>query len=145
MTVCNQCSECGAQFEDPADSCVSRFEGLLALDHSRQEPWGSRHGQAFAAFALEHPIRHAVSLDAAWTGLYRVYVFRQSALHVFTSIRKLGPLGARDGVPPRPARPLARPSITIADLEDFAAETYATRLDAWCRSALAAWGARSEP
>src|ERR1051326_7998235 len=50
-----RCVECGAEYESDEDSCVARFDRLLALDHSRQEPWGSRHGQAFAAFALQHP------------------------------------------------------------------------------------------
>jgi catechol 2,3-dioxygenase-like lactoylglutathione lyase family enzyme len=45
---------------------------LLALDHSRQEPWGSRHGVAFAAFALQHPARYATSLDPAWATLHRM-------------------------------------------------------------------------
>ena len=56
-----------------AMTAPTRFELLLALDHSRAEPWGSRHGQAFAAFALQHPVRHAASLDVAWELLYRVY------------------------------------------------------------------------
>jgi len=47
-----RCPECGASYATEDDSCSARFERLLALDHSRQEPWGSRHGQAFAAFAL---------------------------------------------------------------------------------------------
>lgn len=144
MTVSSQCSECGARYEDAGDSCAARFEQLLALDHSRQEPWGSRHGQAFAAFALEHPIRHAASLDAAWTALYRIYILRQAPLQVFVSIRQLGPLVARDRVPPRASSPVATPTMTIADLEDFAAVSYPARLDAWCRAALATWGARSD-
>lgn len=30
------------------------IRGAARLDHSRQEPWGSRHGQVFAAFQLQH-------------------------------------------------------------------------------------------
>ena len=52
-----RCDECGARYTEPGDSCQARFDQLLALDHSRQEPWGSRHGLAFAAFALQHPRR----------------------------------------------------------------------------------------
>jgi hypothetical protein len=47
-------------------------------------------------------------------------------------------------VPPLPPKPVALPTITIADLADFAPSTYSARLDAWCRAALAAWGARPE-
>jgi hypothetical protein len=47
------CPECGATYSEEGDSCAARFDQLLALDHSRREPWGSRHGQAYAAFALQ--------------------------------------------------------------------------------------------
>lgn len=129
-------------YSEEGDSCAVRFDALLALDHSRREPWGSRHGQAFAAFALQHPVTHAASLDLAWVALWRIYVAGESPAAVF------GALVAHRGKIPRadknvPARPAARaimPSITIADLADFAAETYPTRLDAWCRATLASWG-----
>ena len=52
------CNECGARYGNSTDSCVVRFDQLLALDHSRREPWGSRHGLAFAVFALQHPQRY---------------------------------------------------------------------------------------
>ena len=50
----NRCPQCGGALASPDDSCASRFDTLLALDHSRQEPWGSRHASAFATFALQH-------------------------------------------------------------------------------------------
>jgi hypothetical protein len=34
-----------------------------------------------------------------------------------------------------------KPATTIADLRDFAAPTYATRLDEWCIATLRAYGA----
>jgi hypothetical protein len=128
----HRCSECNAVYSHEADACATRFEQLLALDHSRVEPWGSRHGLAFAAFALQHPVRHAASLDVAWELLYRVYRGQEALSHVVASIRN----GATDGaddihVPPRAPRPLTHPAMTIADLGDFASATYARQLDDW--------------
>jgi hypothetical protein len=51
----NSCEQCGAFLGEPAVTCEERFANLLALDHSRQEPWGSRHGLAFSAYTLQHP------------------------------------------------------------------------------------------
>jgi hypothetical protein len=137
----SRCPECGATYEVPGDSCLARFDTLLALDHSRQEPWGSRHGQAFAAFALQHPETHAKSLDRAWLVLYRIYVMDVPPARVFEALvaaRGKEPPGLE--APPRPARLVATPALTIADLADFAAETYVERFDAWCRATLVAWG-----
>ena len=133
----HQCNECGAAYSDPSDSCALRFQQLLALDHSRREPWGSRHGQAFAAFALEHPITHATSVDAAWEVLYRIYVLNEAPAYVFAS-RRRDPTGRC--VEPRRSHPAAF-RTTIADLSDFDAGTYPAKLDEWCRAALVAWGA----
>ena len=136
------CPECGAVYAVADDSCAARFDTLLALDHSRQEPWGSRHGQAFAAYALQHPVTHAPSLDRAWLALHQIYVAGMAPESVFGAL-----VAARGGtpmgwaVPARAARPVGTPALTIADLGDFDAATYAGRLDDWCRAALTAWGA----
>jgi hypothetical protein len=132
------CKECGAHYADDEDSCASRFDELLALDHSRQEPWGSRHGQAFAAYALQHPAIHARSLDSAWAELYRIYVLGEYPAAVIASMRAGRPA---TGVPPRPPHRIAPPKITIADLGDFGSETYSVRVDDWCKAALISWGA----
>lgn len=134
----NQCAECGARYDTEADSCASRFEELLALDHSRREPWGSRHGQAFATFALQHPSRYPASLDAAWGALYRLCCLDQPLAHVMQVFR--GRVQSSCVIPPRPDRPIGRPAITIADLTDFEAATYPSRLDAWSRATLVSWG-----
>jgi hypothetical protein len=137
-----RCPECDATYTVAGDCCAARFDTLLALDHSRQEPWGSRHGQAFAAFALQHPVTHAASLDRAWAVLHRIYVDGTPPAQVFgTLVAARGALPSVWNVPPRPARPVGAPTVTIADLDDFAATSYAERLDDWCRAALAAWGA----
>src|SRR5689334_14386105 len=138
-----RCAECGAEFEN-GDSCAERFDRLLALDHSRREPWGSRHGQAFAAFALQHPERYASSLDRAWAALYRIYVTHHSPRRVFAAlVGNRGEVPLDWSVPTRPERPRSMPSVTIADLDDFDAQTYAERLDRWCVASLVAWGANT--
>lgn len=129
-------------YSDADDSCAVRFAALLALDHSRREPWGSRHGQAFAAFALQHPATHAESLDRAWAVLTRIYVDGERPKRAFERlVSQRGGMPPEWNTPPRPAERIAAPSMTIADLGTFDASEYAERLDAWCRASLAAWGA----
>lgn len=141
-----RCPECGASYVAAGDSCAARFEALLALDHSRREPWGSRHGQAFAAFVLQHPAAHAGSLDRAWAALHRIHVAGEAASRVFGAlVAAAGATPGGWGTPPRTASMLGSPAVTIADLGDFAAATYPERLEAWCRAALAAWGAALPP
>jgi hypothetical protein len=138
----SQCPECGATYSEESDSCAARFDQLLALDHSRREPWGSRHGQAFAAFALQHPVTHAASLERAWAILWRIYVAGESPAGVFGALvahRWKVPVADKN-VPARSAARTVMPSITIRDLADFAAETYPERLDAWCLATLSSWG-----
>jgi hypothetical protein len=137
----SRCPECGATYSEEGDSCAARFDQLLALDHSRREPWGSRHGQAFAAFALQHPETHKTSLDRVWAALWRIYVAGEPPARVFGALvahRGKVPLADKK-VPTRPATRATMPSVTIRDLTDFAAETYPARLDAWCRATLASW------
>ena len=136
------CAECGATFLDSGESCASRFAVLLALDHSRQEPWGSRHGQAFAAFALQHPAAYPQSLDHAWAALFQIYVAQGNPPYVFATLRAAADRAVPRAwaVPPRPALRVSVPAVTIADLADFAADTYPVHLDAWCRASLASWG-----
>lgn len=133
-----QCSECGAQLLHADDSCARRFDVLLALDHSRREPWGSRHGQAFAAFALQHPQAYARSLDAAWDLLYRIYCLGEPVSTAIAA-RRANPQAAP--IAPRPAARLADFTVTIADLGEFDGARYPAALDEWCMSALKAWGA----
>ena len=136
-----RCAQCGAEYENENDSCSARFDRLLALDHSRQEPWGSRHGQAFAAFALQHPATYPSSLDHAWQALFCIYFRGHQPAYVFAALRARRFVD--NDIPQRPDRRAEMPSVTIADLADFAADTYAERLDELCRASLAAWGLRS--
>ncbi len=135
------CLECGATYEDDGDDCPRRFHALLALDHSRTEPWGSRHGLAFSAFALQHPGRFPPDVaERAWILLYSVYVLGSDYQRVTAALRRLGRQSPDWDVPalpsPRPAPPFA---VTIADLGSFPAASYPEQLDRWCRAALAGW------
>ena len=128
-----RCDECGASYADASDSCTKRFGQLLALDHSRQEPWGSRHGLAFAAFALQHPGRFdSATTDRSRELVERVLVQGEALDRVVREFR---------AAPSRPDRGVSKPRsteypVTIVDLGDFDAARYADNLERWCLSAL---------
>ena len=69
----------------------------------------------------------------------RRYCLHERPADVFSSLRAAGDRTNAARVPPRPQR-VAAFEITIADLDDFAAEGYASRLDAWCVATLRAYG-----
>ena len=134
------CPQCGASYEDAEDSCAQRFSALLALDHSRQEPWGSRHGSAFAAYTLQHPMGQSRELlERCWTILQRIWVSGDNPQFVVRTLR-----GAENGRPhpwtvpslTADAASPRRPRVTIADLGEFAAAGYPGQLEDWCRATL---------
>ena len=133
----HSCTQCGATYEGD-NTCESRFNELLALDHSRREPWGSRHGLAFAVYALQHPSSFdKATLDRSWLILYRVFVAGNSAPMLLHALVKNPALAASIDVPPRPSiSSTQHPRITIADLGNFEAIRYATRLQDWCVATL---------
>ncbi len=136
-----RCAECGASYDDANDSCDARFAILLALDHSRREPWGSRHLPAFAVFSLQHPSLRPASVDHHLAVLYRIYVEEVAREVVVAALRRnSGSAPSEWTIPSRPRRPVHRPTLNIKDLGDFPAESYATQLDAWCRATLESWG-----
>jgi len=136
------CPECGAAYAAPEDNCEVRFERLLALDHSRQEPWGSRHGLAFAAFALQHPDRYEREiLRRGWLFLYAVFVLGHDPAAVARGLRRAGKAPPGWDIPALPeGRPKPPFPVTIADLGAFCADTYGETVDAWCRASLNGWG-----
>lgn len=134
------CPECGATFADTGDSCEARFNRLLALDHARVAPFGSRHGLLFAVFALQHPSRFASSLPAAWRVLYRTYVLRERAEWVLRT-EAAHRERATTSVPPLPCEHEGHPGCTIARDGLFDAAAYARTLDEWCRATLGWYGA----
>src|ERR1700684_4063686 len=64
--------ECGA----PASSrsCDDIFQQLLALDHSRQAPWGPLHGVAVACFFLQHSSRMPRAARPLYWALLHAYL-----------------------------------------------------------------------
>jgi hypothetical protein len=134
------CPQCGAPLDD-GRTCEDRFAALLALDHSREEPWGSRHGLAFATFALQHPASYdAATLDRAWVALYRVYVRGDDAPRLFHAMAGRRIDTTAWDAPPRPRVRSRMLSVTIVDLRGFDADRYAADVDAWARATVAAWG-----
>lgn len=134
------CPQCGATYATTDDSCAQRFAALLALDHLRQEPWGSRHGSAFSAYTLQHPGGQSrASLERCWTMLYRIWIAGDDPQFVARTLRS-----AESGrpltwtVPPLPtdATTPRRQRVTIADLGGFEADQYPHQLEAWCRATL---------
>ena len=135
------CPECGANYEAADDDCARRFDLLLALDHSRTEPWGSRHALAVSAYALQHPSRfpHDV-IERAWILLFKVYVQGDDYRRVTAALRRAGRDNPQwDLSPVPPGKPGPHFPVTIADLGPFAAETYPQRLEDWCKASLEAW------
>ncbi len=135
------CGDCGATYGDDSPDCAARFAALLALDHSRREPWGSRHGLAFSAYALQHPGSHDRSvLERAWLMLYAVFVTGRDPGDVTRALRRGGKVTPDWGTPPLPpGEPRRAFTVTIADLGAFEEASYPTVLDQWCRAALAGW------
>jgi len=137
------CPQCGAIFADASKDCEGEFDKLLALDHSRVQPWGSRHGLAFSTFALQHPKgRSAAQLAACWIMLYRVWVKGDNRAKLAASMRSRQDMTPEEwGIPPVPPTPGAgaKYAVTIADLEGFDADTYPQKLESWGRATLALW------
>jgi len=130
-----RCEECGARYTEPDDLCQARFDQLLALDHSRQDPWGSRHGLAFAAFAVQHPRRFSTASVARSRELIRRVVLDGEPLAQVIAAFRAQP----DATPP--AVGLSAPAafaVTIVDLGSFEAATYPDDLLRWARAALGA-------
>lgn len=137
-----RCPDCGGPTKEGL-SCGDRFDRLLALDHSRREPWGPRHGLAFAVYALQHAGRFDRSTrERSWLILYRVYRLGDDPVRLVDAVRRHPrPTPEAFGVPPLPDRPDGGTfPMTIADLGRFEAARYADDLDAWCRSTLTALG-----
>lgn len=145
MGVGQVCPQCGASYDKSENSCEQRFSALLALDHSRQEPWGSRHGSTFSVFTLQHPDgKSREALERCWTLLHRVWIAGDDPQYVAQALHRIenGGVGPLWSVPPMPD-PQRWPRqflVTIADLGDFEASRFAADLERWCRATLEALG-----
>lgn len=149
------CAKCGAIYPNE-ESCANRFDVLLALDHSRQQPWGSRHGIAFAVYTLQHSDGIAeVTLQNCWLMLNRVYEAGDDRGDVVKGLRakyrgkqdnsynktnaSLSATWSGASLPER--NPPTHFETTIVDLGEFSSDTYPDLLDAWCLATLRAWNA----
>jgi hypothetical protein len=152
-----RCPECGG----PAAprSCDELFQELLALDHSRQAPWGPLHAVAAACFLLQHPSRlPATARPLHWAMLHAYLRGGLAAVAPMTErVRRLNShrgggraprAGDYPGAPPFPAGgPPRRYAVTIADVAlegrspdgGFPADGYADRLRAWAADTVGAW------
>ena len=140
-----RCPDCGATNAAGEPDCTERFNSLLALDHSRQEPWGSRHALAVAAYSLQHPSSWPREvLERSWLILYQVLVRGADWVRLTTALRRRPE--TRPGewdTPPLPGAPATRSfTMTIRDLGDFPAPEYPDQVAAWCRAAFSGWGGR---
>jgi hypothetical protein len=141
------CPECGAS-GDPA--CGELFQRLLALDHSRLEPWGPLHGVAVACYRLQHPASLAEGTHAFPLDLLRTHVehgadaARRMTEHARRGNSHRVLRRERPAPAPRAASP-ASPAgfaVTIADVAldgDFPADGHPERVRAWAEATLAAW------
>ena len=137
------CPECGALYPDPAHSCAERFQTLLALDHSRQEPWGSRHGIVFSCYSLQHPAEQPREvLERCWLILHRMVVAGDEPARLIAGLRRHGGTVPTDWEVPAlpPVPPAGGPyDVTIVDLGAFEASGYAERVEDWARATYQRW------
>ena len=111
----SQCDDCGASWT--ALNCAELFDQILALDHSRRQPWGALHGEAVACYFLQHP--HAPRAPRVPAPLY-------DRLERFVALS------------PDRASMQSNP-VTIQDVAvdgSFPAAGYRERVDRWARSIL---------
>ncbi|RKR89984.1 hypothetical protein BDK92_4348 [Micromonospora pisi] len=148
------CAQCGAPGSEAY--CDELFQRLLALDHSRQPPWGPLHGVAVACFFLQHPDHRLAPADTDGAReLVHAYLDGgQRAVDAFVerARRRNSHRGQhRQGGDQRP-RPVTAPSIlpdaaprafatTIVDVSaggDFPARTYEKLVLSWAEATVAA-------
>ncbi|MFH9347671.1 DUF5946 family protein [Kitasatospora sp. NPDC017646] len=139
------CGACGAR------GCEELFHGLLALDHSRAEPWGPLHGVSVSCFLLQHPARLPADGGAAARGLLRAYldgglpavdrlIGRARAANSHRVTGRSAPGGA---VPPGREAPRGGFAVTVEEVAQdgtFPAAGFPDRVRAWAAATLEVWG-----
>ncbi|MEW2503871.1 DUF5946 family protein [Amycolatopsis sp. CA-161197] len=147
-----QCPECGAPVLP--HSCDTLFQRLLALDHSRQAPWGPLHGVAVACFFLQHPSRQPASARPVYWGMLHVYL-RDGPAGLAALTQRARRLNSHRGggrtprvsdfpdTPPIPdIDPPSTFDTTIVDVAGdgtFRAEHYADSVRAWVTDTVKTW------
>lgn len=122
----------------PHDEQVA-FEVLLALDHSRREPWGPLHAVAVACYRLQRT-EVQIRSDDPLIEILRAFLAggRPSLVTAVARLRGAG-MHASEGAS------LAVPAgfdMTILDVSvdgSFPAEGYEQRVRRWAATTLAAW------
>jgi len=136
------------------------FDRLLALDHSRAEPWGPLHAVTVTCYRLQHPATCAVGQEEPMLDLLRTYrdgglealhrwteAARRSNTHRRRAARSTPESSGLDSGPTaqppasRPDRP-ARFETTIADVAvdgTFPAQGFADRMRTWAQATIRAW------
>ncbi|MGW4463081.1 DUF5946 family protein [Micromonospora sp. NPDC004704] len=150
MTRCGQCGADGSQAV-----CDELFERLLALDHSRQPPWGPLHGVAVACYFLQHP-RHPLAPGDPTASLALLHAYLsggQPAVDAFVAQARRRNSHRYRGRDDRPApqivdpamaaRPASRVFVTrIVDVAvdgSFPAPVYPDLVRSWAEATAAAW------
>lgn len=144
------CAECGAPMNPR--SCDELFHALLALDHSRQAPWGPLHGVSVACFLLQHPSRLPTDDGAMAWALLRAYI--DGGLDEVNQLVGQARRGnshrakdrpsrvAPDAAPPHRDAPRSHFSVTIEDVAvdgTFPSAEFTERVEAWAAATVAAW------
>ncbi len=140
------CAQCGAVSETP---CEELFQQLLALDHSRQEPWGPLHGVAVACYRLQHPGSLSEGAHEFPLELLRAHLEDGSAAsHKLTERARRGnshrvhrERGVRTSTTPEAPSGFGFTIAEVAADGGFPAEGHPERVRAWARATLTAWSA----
>lgn len=140
------CAQCGAVSDTP---CEELFQRLLALDHSRQEPWGPLHGVAVACYRLQHPASLAEGTHAFPLELLRTHVAdgAGASRKLTERARRTNSHRVRRRENTTPAARADVPSgfaFTVAEVAvdgSFPAGGHPERVRSWARATLAAWSA----
>ncbi|NUP49039.1 MAG: hypothetical protein HOW97_17290 [Catenulispora sp.] len=140
----NPCPECGAA----SGACDELFSALLALDHSRTEPWGPLHGVSVSCYFLQHPGRSAASHRAREWELVHAYLDGGLAAVAWTARRARSENSHRGPGLTTPAMPAVRavpPTVFAVTIEEvavdgtFPAGGFADRVTAWAAATVRAW------
>lgn len=140
----NTCAQCGAVSDT---ACEELFQRLLALDHSRQEPWGPLHGVAVTCYRLQHPASLAEGDHVFLLELLRTHVTdgAEASRKLTERSRRANSHRVRQRKHTAPVPRADAPNgfaftITEAAVDgSFPAEGHPERVRTWATTTLTAW------